>query len=195
MYVLVEVPGWQPMTAPRKLFVYAEGLNQTLPFPTREEPAEFRFEIRPPEAELRPIRTGALRMVDDGVELELALRDVAPYGVEPGTGEARITCERSVDDAAPDALFDWWCEFTIPGGGSQQFSLDMDQAPESGYQETVRFGYSSTDEVWDDRDNRDLIIRFADGKYGMVELAMRMDGDFYVAFDGVWNPTGSTWLD
>lgn len=195
MYVRVEVPGWAPVTGPRKLYVYAEGLNQTLPFPTKEAPEEFVFEIRPPEAELRPIHTGALRFEDDGVSLEVAPRKVAPYGVEPGTGEAIVACSRTLEDAAPDARFDWWCELTIPGGGFQRFTIDMDRAPESGYQETGRLEYSASDPEWDDRADRDLIVKFADGKYGFVRISMRMDGDFYVAFDGVWNPTGSTWLD
>ncbi len=195
MYVTVEVPGWAPVTAPRKLYVYAEGLNQTLPFPTREAPEEFRFERRPPEEELRPIQTGALRLPEDGVPLEVSLRQVAPYGVEPGTGEAIITCERTADDAAPDDLFDWWCELTVPGGGFQPFRIDMDQAPEEGYVESSRLEYRAADPRWDDRAERSLIIRFADGMYGFIEVSMRMDGDFYVAFSGHWNPTGSTWLD
>ncbi len=196
MYVLVDVPGWAPVTSPRKMYTYAEGLNQTLPLPTtKDAPAEFVFEIRPPEAELRRINTGALRFEDDGVPLELSLRKVSPYGVEAGTGEAIVTCARSVDDAAPDARFDWWCELTIPGGGFQDFKINMDQAPEAGYQETGRLEYTAGDERWDDRDDRDLIIRFADDHYGFIRISMRMDGDFYVAFDGVWNPTGSRWLD
>ena len=196
MYVLVDVPGWAPVTAPRKLFVYAEGLNQTLPLPTtRDAPAEFVFEIRPPEAELRRISTGALRFEDDGVPLELSLRTLAPYGVDAGTGEAIVTCNRTVDDAAPDARFDWWCELTIPGGGFQDYKIDMDQAPETGYQETGRLEYSASGERWDDRADRDLIIRFADDHYGYIRVSMRMDGDFYVSFEGVWNPTGSRWLD
>jgi hypothetical protein len=195
MYVMVEVPGWAPVTGPRKLYVYADGLDQTLPFPTKETPEEFVFEIRPPEAELRPIHTGALRFADDGVPLEVALREVAPYGVEPGTGEAIVACERTLEDAAPEARFDWWCELTIPGGGFQPFRIEMDQAPETGYVETGRLSYTADDPDWDDRADRDLIVKFADGKYGFVTVSMRMDGDFYVAFDGVWNPTGSTWLD
>jgi hypothetical protein len=196
MYVLVEVPGWAPVTAPRKLFVYAEGLNQTLPLPTtREAPAEFVFEIRPPEAELRPIRTGALRFTDDGVPLEVSLREVAPYGVEPGTGEAIVTCNRTLENASPDARFDWWCELTIPGGGFQDFKINMDQAPETGYQEHGRLEFKAEDERWDDRADRDLVVRFADNHYGIVRISMRMDGDFYVTFDGRWNPTGSRWLD
>ena len=195
MYVLVEVPGWAPVTAPRKLYVYAKGLNQTLPFPTREAPEEFRFERRPPDEELRPIQTGALRLREDGVPLEVSLREVAPYGVEPGTGEAVITCERTVVDAAPDALFDWWCELVVPGGGFQPFRIDMDQAPEDGYVESGRLEYRADDPRWDDRADRSLIIRFADGTYGFINVYMRMDGDFYVAFSGHWNPTGSTWLD
>lgn len=71
----------------------------------------------------------------------------------------------------------------------------MDKAPETGYQETGRLEYTTDDERWDDRADRDLIVRFADGYYGYIKVSMRMDGDFYVAFDGVWNPTGSTWLD
>ncbi|MFV2089766.1 MAG: carboxypeptidase-like regulatory domain-containing protein [Pseudomonadales bacterium] len=195
MYVLVEVPGWQPVTAPRKLYVYAKGLDQTVPFPTKETPAVFQFEPRPPEAELRPIKTGALKLRKDGAPLEVSLRTVAPYGVDPGTGEAIIACERTLDHAAPDALFDWWCELTIPGGGFQPFQLDMDQAPETGYVESGRLEYAATDPDWDDRADRDLIIKFADGKYGFMTVSMRMDGDFYVAFDGVWSSTGSTWLD
>ena len=195
LYVLVEMPGYAPVTAPRKLFVYAEGLDQTLPFPTRENPAEFVFEERPPEAQLRRISTGALRLEDDAVPLEVSLRTVAPYGVEPGTGEAIIRCSRTLDNAAPDARFDWWCELTIPGGGFQDFLIDMDRAPESGYAETGRLAFSADSPDWDDRADRDLIVRFADGKYAFVRVSMRMDGDFYVAFDGVWNPTGSRWLD
>ena len=195
MYVTIEMPGWAPVTAPRKLYVYAEDLNQTLPFPTRETPEEFVFEIRPPEAELRRINTGALRFEDDGVPLEVSLRRVAPYGVEPGTGEAIISCNRTLENATPDARFDWWCELTIPGGGFQPFRISMDKAPETGYQETGRLEYTTDDERWDDRADRDLIVRFADGYYGYIKVSMRMDGDFYVAFDGVWNPTGSTWLD
>jgi hypothetical protein len=83
----------------------------------------------------------------------------------------------------------------MPGGGFQPFRIDMDQAPETGYLETGRLEYSADDERWDDRADRDLIVKFADGKYGYVVVSMRMDGDFYVSFDGVWNPTGSTWLD
>jgi len=196
LYVTVDVPGWAPVTAPRKLFVYAEALNQTLPLPTTATaPAEFVFEQRPPEAELRPIHTGALPLTDDGVPLEVSLRTVAPYGVEPGQGDAIIACNRTLEDAAPDARFDWWCELTIPGGGMQPLLLTMERAPETGYQETGRLAYNALDEDWDDRADRDLIIRFADGMYGYVRVSMRMDGDFYVAFDGVWNPTGSTWLD
>ena len=196
MYVIVDVPGWAPVTSPRKLYVYAEELDQTEDLPiTPDTPAEFVFEIRPPEAELRPIHTGSLRFEDDGVPLEVSLREVAPYGVEPGTGEALINCNRTLEDAAPDARFDWWCELTIPGGGFQPYRINMDQAPETGYVETGRLEMTVDDERWDDRADRDLIIRFADGMYGYIRVSMRMDGDFYVAFDGIWNPTGSTWLD
>jgi hypothetical protein len=196
MYVLVEAPGYAPVTAPRKLFVYAESLDPTLPLPrTADAPAEFVFEIRPPEAELRPIHTGALRFEDDGVPLEASLRELAPYGVEPGTGDAVISCQRTLENAAPDARYDWWCDLTIPGGGFQPFRINMDQAPESGYVENGRLEMKVDDERWDDRADRDLVVRFADGMYGFVRVSMRMDGDFYVAFDGVWNPTGSTWLD
>jgi len=196
MYVLVEAPGYAPVTAPRKLYVYAESLDPTLPLPTTADaPAEFVFEVRPPEAELRPIHTGALRFEDDGVPLEVSLRTVAPYGVEAGTGEAVINCNRTLEDAAEDVRFDWWCELTIPGGGFQPFRINMDQAPETGYVESGRLEMTADDERWDDRADRTLVVRFADGMYGIVRVSMRMDGDFYVAFDGAWNPTGSTWLD
>ena len=82
-----------------------------------------------------------------------------------------------------------------PGGGFQDYQLDMDRAPEDGYQESGRLSLYADAEDWDDRADRDLIVRFADGKYGFITVSMRMAGDFYVAFDGVWNPTGSTWLD
>jgi len=195
MYVVVEIPGWSPVSSPRKLFVYADGLNPTPPFPTQQMPAEFRFEQRPPEAELRNIGTGTLQLVDDGVPLELSLRKISPYGVEAGTGEAIIACERTLEDAAPDDQFDWWCELSIPGGGMQDYIFGMERAPETGYQETGRLAYSAGGPDWDDRADRDVIVRFADGMYGFVTISMRMDGDFYVAFDGVWNPSGSTWLD
>jgi hypothetical protein len=196
MYVLVEVPGWAPVTAPRKLYVYADSLDPDEVLPrTADAPAEFVFEDRPPEEQLRRIHTGALRFEDDGVPLELSLREVAPYGVEPGTGEAIINCHRTLEDAAPDARFDWWCELTIPGGGFQPFKIDMDQAPETGYVESARLEMTTDDERWDDRAERALVLKFADNVYGIVQVSMRMDGDFYVAFDGLWNPTGARWLD
>jgi len=195
VYVLVDVPGWAPVTTPRKLFVYANGLNQTLPFPSRNEPAEFVFKVRPPEEALRPINTGALTFVDDGVPLEVSLRKPAPYGVEPGTGDAIVSCARSIKDAAIDARFDWSCEMRIPGGGFQPIQIDMGQAPLDGYVESGRLEYVADDPDWDDRADRNLIVKFADGTYGSMTISMRMDGDFYVAFDGVWNPSGSTWLD
>lgn len=196
MYVLVTVPGWAPVTTPRKLYVYADSLEPTVPLPTSvDTAAEFIFEIRPPEEQLREIHTGALRFEDDGVPLETSLRKVTPYGVDAGMGEALITCNRTLEDAAPEARFDWWCELTIPGGGFQLMTVNMDRAPENGYEETGRLEVTVDDEQWDDRADRDLIVRFADGMYGFVQLSMRMDGDFYVAFDGVWNPTGARWLD
>jgi hypothetical protein len=196
MYVLVEVPGWAPVTSPRKLWVYADSLDPDEVLPrTADAPAEFVFEDIPPERQLRPIHTGSLRFEDDGAPLEVSLREVAPYGVEPGTGEAIVNCQRSLENAAPDARFDWWCELTIPGGGFQEFKINMDRAPETGYQETGRVEMPADMDRWDDRADRALIVRFADGMYGMVRISMRMDGDFYVAFDGVWNPTGSRWLD
>jgi len=196
LYVTVEVPGWSPVTTARQLFVYAEDLNAPPDLPTTSATAQqFVFEERPPEAQLRPIHTGALPLAGDGKPLEVALRTVAPYGVAPGTGDAIIACSRTLADAAPDARFDWWCELTIPGGGMQPIRINMSRAPESGYAETGRLEYRADDPDWDDRADRDLILRFADGYYAYVRVAMRMDGDFYVAFDGVWNPTGSTWLD
>ena len=196
LYVTVHVPGWEPVTSARKLYVYAQELNTTPDLPVSTSTAEqFVFEELPPEAELRPIHTGALPLLDDGEPLELSLRTISPYGVEPGTGEAIIACNRTLEDAAPHARFDWWCELTIPGGGLQPFRIEMDRAPEDGYVETARLEHNAADPDWDDRADRDLMIRFADGMYAYVRVAMRMDGDFYVAFDGVWNPTGSTWLD
>lgn len=196
LYVTVEVPGWAPVVTARQLYVYAEALDTTPDLPTTPAAAErFVFEERPPEAQLRPIHTGALPLESDGKPLEVALRIVAPYGVAPGTGDAIIACNRTLADAAPDARFDWWCELTIPGGGLQPFLISMDRAPASGYVESGRLEYRTDDPDWDDRADRDLILRFADGNYAYVTVSMRMDGDFFVAFDGIWNPTGSTWLD
>ncbi|MGE0621422.1 MAG: hypothetical protein AB7I04_07820 [Pseudomonadales bacterium] len=196
MYVTVEVPGWGPVVTARRLYVYAQELNTTPDLPMTQATAErFVFAERRPEEELRPIHTGALPLLGDGQPLEVGLRTVAPYGVEPGTGDAFVACNRTLADAAPDARFDWWCELTIPGGGMQPLRIDMERAPESGYQETGRLEYLADDPEWDDRAERNLILRFADGNYAHVRVSMRMDGDFFVAFDGVWNPTGSTWLD
>ena len=195
LYLLIKLPGYQPVTDARKLYVYAEGLGPTDALPSAEKPERFVFEIRPPERELRMIRTGALGLPADGEPLEVSLRRVAPYGVEPGKGDAFVTCARGNTDAPPTALYEWWCELSVPGGGAQPFLLEFDRAPETGYQEAVRFGHSANDPRWDDRDDRDVIMRFADGNYAFVTFKMRMDGDYYVAFEGVWNPTGSRLLD
>jgi hypothetical protein len=195
MYVLVDVPGYRPINAPRRLYAYAEGLMEAETFPSADTPDVFQFEPRPPEQALRRIRTGALPLPGDGEPLELSVREVAPYGVEPGSGEALVTCDRAMHHAAPHERFDWWCELTIPSGGVQATTLEMDRAPDDGYQETMRFSYPACSAEWDDRDSRELIIRFADDHYGLVMFSMRMDGDFYVTIDGIWNPSGSNWLD
>jgi hypothetical protein len=75
------------------------------------------------------------------------------------------------------------------------FRISMNRAPETGYQPRVRLAYSADDPEWAAWANRTLIARFPDGTYAFLRVSMRMEGDFYVAFDGVWNPTGSTWLD
>jgi hypothetical protein len=195
LYVLVSVDGYQPVTSPRRMYVYAEALDGQQPLPTPDAPAVFEFEPRPPAAELERIRTGALRLPGDGEPLPVAIRVIAPYGPAPEEIDAVVTCARELQQAGAHERFDWWCEIAVPDGGAQTRRLEFDQAPESGYESALRFGYHADDAAWDDRDNRELLLRFADGRYAYVLFQMRMDGDFYVAFDGVWNPSGSRWLD
>ena len=66
MYLTVRVEGLAPVSAPRRLYVYADGLKKSYAIPTRDAPAEFRFEEVPPEAQLRFFHTGALKLGEDG---------------------------------------------------------------------------------------------------------------------------------
>ena len=86
------------------------------------------------------------------------------YGPDPGEEDAIVTCTRTPggSDATTGELapYDWSCALRIPGGGAQALRLGFDRAPEDGYEETLHFNVSAADPRWDDRDDRDLILRF-----------------------------------
>lgn len=195
VYVVVRVPGHQPVTPARRSIRFAPGPDLVEPPPTAADPARFVFEPLPDRAELVPVHTGALLLPGDGAPLEFSLREPRPWGVEPGTGDGRVTCTRARRPEEGADRFTWSCELTIPGGGIQAAQLTMDRAPESGYEESLRFEFPEDLERWDDRHDALLVAQLRDGTYALLEAHFRMSGDFFVAFDGRWNRTGSTWLD
>jgi hypothetical protein len=72
----------------------------------------------------------------------------------------------------------------------QPLRLGFDQAPEDGYAPEYTITVAPDASPWSARDERDLVLRFADGTYGRYTLKVRLEGRDYVTLDGVWNPSG-----
>lgn len=195
LHVAVTKPGYKPVSPSRRIYLYAEPIQDAGEvLPSKTEPAVFVFEPRPPEAEVRRVATGALRLPVDGQSLNVSLRDVSPYGVAEDRSDLQVACARGkAADAKP---FDWTCRVEVPGGGVKPVRrLAFDRAPKRGYTEAIEFGHTADDPAWDHRDRRELFVRLSDQTYAYVLLRMRLQADVFVSFDGVWNPTGSTLLD
>lgn len=195
LHVTVKKAGFKPVSPSQRVYVYAEAIRDgDVVLPTQAEPAVFTFEPRPPEAETRRVATGALQLPGDGAPLDVSLRQVSPYGIDADRRDLEVICSRDVQTQGEN--FTWKCRVTVPGGGVQPVrQIAFDRAPEQGYAEAIELGYRADDPDWDHRARRSLFLRLADNTYAWVVFRMRMRGDFFVAFDGVWNPTGSRLVD
>jgi hypothetical protein len=73
--------------------------------------------------------------------------------------------------------YDWSLEARIPGGGFLESDSDYKfEAPEAGYQETIKIGYSATmpQGQWKRSVPRRYFVKFSDGSYGRIRF--RIDG-------------------
>jgi hypothetical protein len=73
--------------------------------------------------------------------------------------------------------YDWSLEARIPGGGFLESDSDYKfEAPEAGYQESIRIEYSATmpEGQWRRSEHRRYFVKFPDGSYGRIRF--KIDG-------------------
>jgi hypothetical protein len=71
--------------------------------------------------------------------------------------------------------YDWSLEASIPGGGFLESDSDYKfEAPETGYQETIKIEYSSTmpEGQWKRSEHRRYFVKFSDGSYGRIRFSI-----------------------
>lgn len=71
--------------------------------------------------------------------------------------------------------YDWSLEASIPGGGFIESDSDYKfEAPETGYQETIKIDYSATmpQGQWKRREHRRYFVKFSDGSYGRIRFSI-----------------------
>lgn len=71
--------------------------------------------------------------------------------------------------------FDWSFEIRVPGGGLAWDRSDLEfEAPEAGYQESVRYEFPATmpPEEWKRVRQGRYFVKFADGTYGRIQFSI-----------------------
>jgi len=76
--------------------------------------------------------------------------------------------------------YDWSLEARIPGGGFLESDSDYKfEAPEKGYQETIKIEYSATmpQEKWEYYVHCRYFVKFSDGSYGRIRFSIDGSSD------------------
>lgn len=85
-----------------------------------------------------------------------------------------------MDNEINSKTFDWSFEIRIPGGGLIWDGSDVAfEAPESGYEETIRYEYLATmpREEWKRLRRGRYFVKFADGTYGRIQFEIDGSSD------------------
>jgi hypothetical protein len=190
----VSMEGYEPVLSARRLFYYSPDLvshNQS-PLPTEADPEVF---VLGPigDAAVQKFATGAMALPSDGSPVEVSLRRLTPYGVEPGQGDLRVTVTTGVPE--PDGHYDWRVRVEVPGGELQEYKdFLMTTAPEDGYEPEFEFAIAADDPKWSHRAEHLLILHLEDGTYAAARLRVRTQGDRFFAVDGTWNKEGGRYV-
>jgi len=79
------------------------------------------------------------------------------------------------DNEINNKRYDWSLEARIPGGGFLESDSDYKfEAPEKGYQETIKIEYSATmpQGQWERYVHRRYFVKFSDGSYGRIRFSI-----------------------
>lgn len=110
----------------------------------------------------------------DGKPRSIALD--SEKGVGPHQIEFRFDTDWAKIPKDSDALFgifDWKLEMRIPGGGFVRNKSDYAfDAPESGYEESIRFDHPKDNPNWKKTDSGRYFVKFPDGTYGRIRFGI-----------------------
>jgi len=82
------------------------------------------------------------------------------------------------DSDALFGIFDWKLEMRIPGGGFVRNKSDYAfEAPESGYEESIRFDHPKANSNWKKTDFGRYFVKFSDGTYGRIRFGIAGNSD------------------
>lgn len=74
--------------------------------------------------------------------------------------------------------FDWNLEMRIRGGGFVRNKSDYAfEAPESGYEESIKFDHPKDSPIWKKTDSGRYFVKFSDGTYGRIRLGIAGNSD------------------
>jgi hypothetical protein len=117
----------------------------------------------------------------DGIPRKIALDS------ENGTGAHQIEFKFTsgwnqlpMDNEINSKRFDWCLEASIPGGGFLKNGSDYNfEAPETGYLESIRFGYLATmqQDQWKRLRHGRYFVKFADGTFGRIRFSIDAASD------------------
>ena len=84
----------------------------------------------------------------------------------------------SKDSDALFGIFDWKLEMRILGGGFVRSRSDYAlEAPESGYEESIRFDHPKDNPNWKKTDSGRYFVKFRDGTYGRIRFSIAGNSD------------------
>ena len=117
----------------------------------------------------------------DGTPRKIALD--SKDGTGPHQIDFRLRSDWShlpMDNEINSKRFDWSLEARIPGGGFLKNASDYNfEAPETGYLESIRFGYLANlpQEQWKRLRHGRYFVKFADGTFGRIRFSIDAASD------------------
>ena len=94
-------------------------------------------------------------------------------------------------------LYDWKCRVSVPAGGLIQSTNEFPfEAPLAGYQSADEINMpASLGSAWNNQVIRNYFVKFNDGHYAYIEIAMVAAGDHFFQLTSLLNPSGSRNLE
>jgi hypothetical protein len=173
-------------------FFYA-GENQNF-IPDAANPVIFRLKKKGVAEPLIAFENDFL-ISKDGKPVDVDLIKGKPTGV--GQGGLRVECWTDDQGKAPGLKYDWKCQISVPGGGIEQSTNQLDfKAPLDGYQASDEINMpASMANGWGRSAKRNYFLKLGDGNYARVSFEMIAGGGHFFHLASFLNPSGSRNLE